>query len=92
MNSEPPFYSVSEIAKLLNLHPLTIYRHIQNGKLRASRLGKALRISADDFFQYLNSYQSTNPHSNGEPQKITKAYFLTKSDPFYQLFRLITDD
>lgn len=36
--------SVDEAARQLRLHPKTVLRHIREGRLRATRIGKAYRI------------------------------------------------
>ncbi|MBO6635444.1 helix-turn-helix domain-containing protein [Parvibaculum sp.] len=45
-------FTVEEAAGRLNLHPKTLRRHIREGRLKATRIGKAYRIAAsalDDF-------------------------------------------
>ncbi|WP_232452179.1 helix-turn-helix domain-containing protein [Burkholderia ubonensis] len=42
------FYTVDEAAQKLRLHPKTILRFIRDGKLNASRVGKAYRIRHAD--------------------------------------------
>ncbi len=43
-----PFYTVDEAADRLRLHPKTVLRFIREGKLRATRVGKAYRIQRAD--------------------------------------------
>lgn len=45
---EKEFYTVDQIAKMLNIHPKTIQRYIREGKLRATKIGKSWRISGHD--------------------------------------------
>ena len=47
------FYRPDEIAKLLKVAPATPYKWIRDGLLPAHRLGKCLRISADDLTEFL---------------------------------------
>jgi excisionase family DNA binding protein len=49
-------YRVAEVAELLDVHPVTIYRDIAEGRLRALRTGKAkgaIRILPDALNAYL---------------------------------------
>ncbi len=48
-----PYYSINEIAELLDVHPNTIRNHIKAGILPASKAGWQWRISRDDFITYL---------------------------------------
>jgi excisionase family DNA binding protein len=48
------FYRPDEVAKLLKVAPATPYKWIRDGVLPAHRLGKCLRISADDLTAFLN--------------------------------------
>lgn len=42
------FYTVEHAAERLKLHPKTVLRFIREGRLRATRIGKAYRILASD--------------------------------------------
>ena len=42
------FYTVEHAAERLKLHPKTVLRFIKDGRLRATRIGKAYRILASD--------------------------------------------
>lgn len=41
-------FTVEEAAARLNLHPKTVRRHIRDGRLTATRIGKSYRIRAAD--------------------------------------------
>ncbi|MBB5393814.1 MULTISPECIES: helix-turn-helix domain-containing protein [unclassified Herbaspirillum] len=41
-------YTVEEVARQLKLHVKTVLRHIKEGRLRASKIGKSYRISGPD--------------------------------------------
>ena len=44
----PPLMSVQRAAEMLDVSPKSIYRYIDEGKLRATRLGpRTLRVYAD---------------------------------------------
>jgi excisionase family DNA binding protein len=49
----PTFLTVSEVADQLRVSDMTVYRLIKGGELRALRIGKSFRITADDFDAYL---------------------------------------
>ncbi len=54
--TEDQYYSIEEVAKLLKVAYLTVYRWIKSGKLIAIKAGKQYRIKKDD----LNSFTSIN--------------------------------
>lgn len=47
------FYTVQEVIKISRLHMNTIYRHIQEGKLKARRIGNRYRIAEEDLKKYM---------------------------------------
>ena len=49
------FLTVSEIADMLRVEPLTIYRYIRSKKLIAYKLGKDYRVQEKDFKTFLNN-------------------------------------
>lgn len=53
----PPesWLTVPEIAVLLRVSRMTVYRRIETGELPAHRIGRALRIREKDFDAYLRS-------------------------------------
>jgi excisionase family DNA binding protein len=42
------FYSVEQVSAMLQLHPKTVQRHIREGRLKATKLGKRWRVSGHD--------------------------------------------
>ncbi len=42
------YYTVDQIAKILNIHPKTIQRYIREGKLNATKVGKSWRVTGHD--------------------------------------------
>ena len=55
--SEQParFMTVSEVADLMRVSSMTVYRLIKAGEIRAARVGKSYRIREDDVDQFLAS-------------------------------------
>ena len=49
------YYTVEQIAGLLNIHPKTIQRYIREGKLRAVKLGKSWRVTGHDLSTFTES-------------------------------------
>jgi excisionase family DNA binding protein len=47
------FYSVDDVADALGVHPKTVRRRITAGELRVHRIGRQIRISAEDFRAYV---------------------------------------
>ena len=39
-----PFLTVKEYAALMRLHPMTVYRHVEEGRLKVARVGSRIRI------------------------------------------------
>lgn len=42
------YYSVEQVASLIDMHPKTIQRYIREGKLKAQKVGKAWRVTGHD--------------------------------------------
>ena len=42
------YYTVEQIARMLQMHPKTVQRYIREGKLRAIKVGKGWRIGGHD--------------------------------------------
>ncbi|MGH9274975.1 MAG: helix-turn-helix domain-containing protein [Acidimicrobiales bacterium] len=49
------FLTPAEVAELLRVSSMTVYRLIKSGELRAARIGKSYRISEDDIDTYLQA-------------------------------------
>lgn len=56
-NENNSFFTVEQVAELLQVHWQTVLNYIKSGKLKALRLGKGYRISQDalDLFISNNS-------------------------------------
>ena len=53
------FYTVEQIAEMLQVHWQTILNYIKNGKLEAVRLGKGYRISQQAINKFLKENKAT---------------------------------
>ena len=47
------FLTVGEVADLMRVSSMTVYRLIKAGEIRAARVGKSYRIREEDVDQYL---------------------------------------
>ncbi len=54
-NGRARFLTVAEVADLLRVSAMTVYRLIEAGELRALRVGKAFRINEDDLDEFLTT-------------------------------------
>jgi excisionase family DNA binding protein len=55
--SEAKFLTVAEVAAMMRVSKMTVYRLVHNGELPAVRVGRSFRVREDDANDYLrNSY------------------------------------
>lgn len=52
------FYTAKELAELLKVNIMTIYRYINAGKLRAYKIGKEFRIDKEEFNKFLDKVKT----------------------------------
>ena len=57
--------TLTEVAELLQVHPITVYRLIKAGKLPAFRIGRVLRFDADQLENWLLLKQQKAEARNG---------------------------
>jgi putative molybdopterin biosynthesis protein len=55
--TEEKYYTIEEIAKMLKVAYLTVYRWIQSGKLKAYKAGKQYRVKKEDLNSFITSYE-----------------------------------
>lgn len=53
--AEKEFYTAHDLAKVLSLNVMTIYRYIKSGKLKAHKIGKEFRIAKEEFERFLKN-------------------------------------
>ncbi len=51
------FYTIEDVAKMLKVVYLTVYRWIQSGKIVAYKAGKQYRIKKDDLDKFVINYK-----------------------------------
>jgi putative resolvase len=47
------YYTAKELAEMLGLNVMTIYRYINAGKLKAHKIGKEFRIDKSEFDRFM---------------------------------------
>lgn len=52
--SKARFYTVAEVARVLRVSNMTVYRLINTGQLPAVRVGKSYRLREEDVNRYLS--------------------------------------
>lgn len=52
-HARPRFLTVAEVASMLRVSTMTVYRLIKAGQLPAARVGKSYRVKEDDVDRYL---------------------------------------
>lgn len=50
---EKEFYKAEDLAKLLEVNIMTIYRYIKAGRLKAYKIGREFRIAKNEFKEFL---------------------------------------
>lgn len=54
------FYRAEDLADILDVNIMTIYRYIKAGKLKAYKIGKEYRIDCDEFNKLLKASEINN--------------------------------
>jgi len=55
--TDEQYYTIEEVAKILKVAYLTVYRWIQSGKLVAFKAGKQYRVKKADLDRFITSYK-----------------------------------
>ena len=53
VESLPEFMTVAEVATWLTLAESTVYQAVSTGRLRAAKLGRAIRVRRDDLMAFV---------------------------------------
>jgi excisionase family DNA binding protein len=51
--SEVKFLTIAEVAAMIRVSKMTVYRLVHNGDLPAVRVGRSFRVSEEDVHEYL---------------------------------------
>ncbi len=58
MKDEKEFYKAENLAKLLEVNIMTIYRYIKAKKIKAYKIGKEFRIDKEEFNNFLEKVKT----------------------------------
>jgi excisionase family DNA binding protein len=64
-DDQPEFYTVGQLADLLQLTPMTIYRMVRRGELACHAIGRIKRFRRDDVETFL---ENSRQPASGAPQ------------------------
>jgi len=79
-------FNVNQAAFILKVHPLTIRRYIKEGRLKALKVGGAIRIKEKDLQEFNKDYTpNTKTNESGLRVKINPAKSFSMEDPFLRL-------
>ncbi|MFZ2970295.1 MAG: helix-turn-helix domain-containing protein [Minisyncoccia bacterium] len=53
-NESEHFYTAREVADILKVNIMTIYRYVKAGKIKAYKIGKEFRIEENEFDKFLD--------------------------------------
>lgn len=53
------YYSVDQIAEMIEMHPKTIQRYIREGRLKAQKIGKGWRVTGHDLSTFVEGTDGT---------------------------------
>jgi putative molybdopterin biosynthesis protein len=54
MQNDKLYYTAKELAEMLSVNIMTIYRYIKAKQLKAFKIGKEFRIEHSEFEQFIN--------------------------------------
>jgi len=55
------YLTVKDVARICGIHEVTVRRHIQQGRLRAVRIGRSVRVRPQDLQDYAPAEKDTGP-------------------------------
>ncbi len=58
MDKTKPIMNVKEVAKYLDVHPISIYRYVKQRKIPASRVGKFWRFRKESIDAWLKKQEN----------------------------------
>jgi excisionase family DNA binding protein len=54
MAKSKEIFTIKEIADYLEVHPMTVYKYVQNGKIPAFKIGTSWRIRKESIEKWIN--------------------------------------
>jgi excisionase family DNA binding protein len=81
-------FNINQAAYILKVHQLTVRRYIKEGKLKAVRIGGAVRIKDSDLQAFNKDFTPYERKESSSPFRITKtqlAKTFTLDDPILRL-------
>lgn len=79
-------FNVNQAAFILKVHPLTIRRYIKEGRLKALKVGGAIRIREKDLREFNKDYTpNVRNNENRMRVKLNPAKTFSMEDPFLRL-------
>jgi len=51
--ADPKFLTIAEVASMMRVSKMTVYRLVHNGELPAVRVGRSFRVTENDVNEYL---------------------------------------
>lgn len=79
------YYSVNQAAFLLKIHPLTVRRYLKTGKLKALRVGGAVRVAKSDIDKFLQTFV---PYARTVTPVSKQTIKIKTFDQFDAIFRM----
>lgn len=64
--TEYKFYTVAEVAEILQVHWQSILNYIKSGKLKAVKLGKGYRISSTSLSNFISESTRKKRHNDNK--------------------------
>lgn len=77
--------SVTQVAYILKVHPLTVRRYIKEERLKAIKAGGNIRIREKDLAEFNKDFAPAKSVSNLFKQKNTNIKVFSEIDPLFQL-------
>ncbi len=87
MAEEKKLHTISEVAEMVGISESEIIRVVMLKKLKAIRVGKAIRIKEEDLESFLNSFAGEE-----EPKKISSSPVLYTAEQVAKILKLSIDN
>lgn len=62
--TEKVVFTVKDLAKYLNVHPMTIYRYLRNNRLPAFKIGNSWRFNKESIDLWRLNQESVSGYTN----------------------------